>query len=209
MNGNDLLDALSGIDHKYIDEAAYELHDMPVRKKQGKVIRMNRTALIAIPAAAVILLTVSVALPSLLRTKNESASYSASDSAATESAAPAYDAAEEPAYDAAEAPAYEPEYEAADMAAETAVAAAKLGLDTAVYENGILTVEITGDTPDRIEDMDYIITEVSGGTVCSDGKLREILWGINPLMLDLSKLDLSAGTYTLSIGDESIDFICP
>ena len=124
MNGQDILDALSGIDPKYIDEAAYEL------KETGSVVditsvnrRRNARKLlyVVLPSVAAILLIVAVALPAVLRvSKSESASMSEAPAAASEAAAPAEDAAmadEAPAMtEDAEAPAMAEEAEAVDEA---------------------------------------------------------------------------------------------
>lgn len=110
MNGNDLLSALSGLDPKYIDEAAYELHDVNAADSKtaedttGNVVgfskrnHLRKFIYIALPSVAAILLIVGVALPAIMR-------VSKGDSApAMESAAPASDAsyAEEPVAEAAE-----------------------------------------------------------------------------------------------------------
>ena len=151
MNGNDLMNALSGLDPKFIDEAAYELHDVNVTASgadtakasagSNNVIEFNNSAAkptasdrkagfrkfiyIALPSVAAILLIVGVAFPAIMR-------VSKSESAAPmmESAAPATDEADEaPALEEAaeaEAPAAEsaeePVAEAAAEAAEDAEA---------------------------------------------------------------------------------------
>ncbi len=134
MNANDIMNALSGIDPKYIDEAAYELHDTGIADKKaadveaakpGKVTdiasrtRIRKMFYIVLPSVAAILLIVAVALPAVLRvSKSESA-------AMAESVAPAeYEAA-------AESPAAENADEAAsdgyypDMASEAEAPAAE------------------------------------------------------------------------------------
>ena len=143
MNNNELFDALSGIDPKYIDEAAFELrteensvaqHDNVVSAKDHKTnnrrtSNIRRMVFIALPSVAAILLIVGVALPAVMRISNSESTtapaYSeAAEAPASEAAAeePSYDmAAEEPSYnEASEAPApeaaaEEPSY---DMAAE-------------------------------------------------------------------------------------------
>ena len=133
MNGNDIFEALSGIDPKYIEEAAYELGSSDrqpdkvvniTSAKQKNKIRARKFYTIVLPSVAAILLIVGVALPAVLKVgKSESAtmmespaagSYSYDESAAapaaesTDEEAPA-SAAEEPANEAmaetAEAPA--------------------------------------------------------------------------------------------------------
>ena len=96
MNGNDLFDALSGLDNTYIDEAAFELHGTPASKqKKAKIVKIRKTLLIAIPSAAAILLVVALAMPFAI-------SHKRSESAASAPSAPAMDtAAEAPAKEAA------------------------------------------------------------------------------------------------------------
>ncbi|MBO4374827.1 MAG: hypothetical protein J5829_06945 [Lachnospiraceae bacterium] len=130
MNGNDLMNALNGLDPKYIDEAAFELHEKEASEKRAKTIRFRRTLFVVIPAAAAILITMTTLLSSgVRRAKNESASFTpAADAAATGAAAPVYEeeAASEEASD--EAPVFEEE--AADAATEHSYDAA--GADEAV-----------------------------------------------------------------------------
>ena len=108
MNGNDIFDSLSGIDPKYIDEAAYELHGREDKgdsepENKAKVVditsktarnNLRRFVTVVLPAVAVVLLIVGVALPAILRT-----SKSESSAPMAESAAPAASetAAEAPA----------------------------------------------------------------------------------------------------------------
>lgn len=236
MNNNDLMDAMSGIDPKYIDEAAFELHGTPIRKK-AKTVDFRRTVFIVLPAVAVLLLTFSVTLPMVMRTnKSESASMPASDSTAyeaagsAEEAAPAYDSeapaaaeeampAEEPAAAEEAMPAYEAEEAeaAADEAPVQESEAAKsglagvvaLGLEKATFNEGIITLEIKGSLPQDTASIVYSITgtDDSGSeTTFAEGSLDDILKNRDPLTLDISHLDLHPGTYTLSIGDETIEF---
>ena len=233
MNNNDLMDAMSGIDPKYIDEAAFELHGTPIRKK-AKTVDFRRTVFIVLPAVAVLLLTFSVTLPMVMRTnKSESASMPASDSAAyeaagaAEEAAPAYDSeapaaaeeampAEEPAAAEEAMPAYEAE-EAADEAPMQESEAAKsglaevvaLGLEKATFSEGIITLEIKGSLPQDTHSISYSITGTDDNgseTTLAEGSLDDILKNRDPLTLDISHLELQTGTYTLSIGDETIEF---
>ena len=236
MNNNDLMDAMSGIDPKYIDEAAFELHGTPIRKK-AKTVDFRRTVFIVLPAVAVLLLTFSVTLPMVMRTnKSESASMPASDSAAyeaagaAEEAAPAYDSeapaaaeeatpAEEPAAAEEAMPAYEAEEAeaAADEAPVQESEAAKsglagvvaLGLEKATFNEGIITLEIKGSLPQDTHSISYSITGTDDNgseTTYSEGTLDDILKDRDPLTLDISHLKLQTGTYTLSIGDETIEF---
>ena len=74
MNGNDLLNALNGLDPKYIEEAAFELHDKPLHNKNAKITHFRKTLFVALPAAAAVLITVSVLYSGVVRhNKNESA----------------------------------------------------------------------------------------------------------------------------------------
>ena len=148
MNANDIFTALTGIDEKYIDEAAYELHpgDIATGSEEGhggKVVdiksrrRAGKFVKIVLPSVAAIILIVAVALPAVLRvTHNASTSAmseSAAPAAADEAAAEAPAEAESPAA-AAEAPAadnFEPIAEAPSVATEEAEEASE---DAAVAE---------------------------------------------------------------------------
>ena len=108
MNNNDIFDALSGIDPKYIEEAAHELQTAKVVDITQKRTKRNigKFVKIVLPSVAAILLIVGVALPAVLRvSKSESAAMS--DAAAS---APAAEAA-------SEAPAAEAEAAGAEEAA--------------------------------------------------------------------------------------------
>ena len=302
MNNNDLLNALSGIDPKYIDEAALELHaeqtqekatetDKPVssapaghaddssvitsietadRTRIEKKIRTRRLISIVIPAAAVILFSMTVALPFIIRNgksessapaASDSASYSAMEEAAADTAS--YDDAEAladtaPAYESAEAasdtaPAYNAEEPAAEAASESEYAEADissasesakaessvkpdtsasnmnttgsnasagtsakdsdsssaLGLESAEYADGVLTVKMSGTLPENVETIEYSITgadKTGSEKIYAEGKISDILTETDPLTLDISGSALPAGTYTLSIGEETVEF---
>ncbi len=212
MNSNDLMNALSGIDPKYIDEAAWELHEDSLKDRRTdrtKILRMKKFLYIAVPAAAAVLFTLSVAFPFLKRMNtSDSATCSGSKDAAAdtapayeaESAAPAaYDAAEEAVADAA--PVYE-------QSGSDAV----FRFEKAVCQDGILTVELSGALPADVNGTDYAIigTDENGSErTVAEGTLGDILIGTDPLTLDLSGFDLHEGTYTLSVGTERIDFNRP
>ena len=247
MNRDDLMNALSGLDPKYIDEAAFELHgktaDQPaqtVRFDAARKARMRRNLLIALPtaAAAFLLIAVAVVFPTLSRLgKSDSASMA--ESAAP---APAYEdsAAEAPSYEEAAAepePAYEAEQpqmneavteaegaakaaDAVESAAEAAApseAAAEeaagatglLGMTEALYNHGILYVETANTLPDDMETLKYTITGTDDGVTktYAKGTLGDILAEKDLLILDITELNLQDGTYTLSIEDESIEFV--
>lgn len=80
MNGNDLMDALSGLDPKYIDEAAHELHSLPEHNARAGRSRLYKKVFTVLPIAAAVLLMAGVALPMLIR--QGSSSTTMSDSAA-------------------------------------------------------------------------------------------------------------------------------
>lgn len=119
MNGQDLFEALSGLDPKYIDEAAYELREsekvVDITSSRRRNIR--KFLYVALPSVAAILLIVAVALPAVLSvSKSESASMAEAPAAASEAAAPAEDAtmADEAPAMAEEAPAMAEEAEPSD-----------------------------------------------------------------------------------------------
>lgn len=294
MNNNDLMNALSGLDQKYIDEAAFELHGNPAQKKNDKPVRnktnVKRILYFTIPAVAAALLAVGVALPVMIRiSQSGSTSMATSDSAAApapedamyapsayeaaESAEPqgtyeAAESAEEPMYEEAEA-AEEPMYEAAESAEEpmyeeteaaeaageapaynaageeagiiddeeaysdaakqadksatvagdkaadkaadgaTASTAGVLGLEKATYDEGALTIEMRETLPADADEMVYTIkTKDAKGreTTCAEGILKDMITKKDPLTLDIGDLDLSDGTYILTIGTDSIEF---
>ena len=158
MNGKDIFDALSGIDPKYIDEAAYELSgeasgtsDTPAKvvdiTKVNSKRRIKRFVKVALPSVAAILLIVGVALPAILRV-SKSSSSAMSDAAAPAPMAEAQAtgaqeaAAEEPmAEAAAEAEADEAVAEAPAEAAETAEAPAaeEAAPEAATYDRDTMT----------------------------------------------------------------------
>ena len=241
MNGNDIFTALSGLDPKYIDEAAFELKKSDTPKKNSKVVSIRRILYIAVPSAAAILLILAVSLPAVLRvSKSESAATAPSE-------APSYDAAAEaemPAAEEAEDETAEPEAasetaaeataEAADEAPQTETAGAPMYDEeinseaaadelmaeqakradiepisgaSAKYDNGILTI-ILPETVIYDMNSSYSILE-SGepdAKTIQEGILKDVATGSDPLTLDISKLDLQSGTYTLKIGDETIEF---
>lgn len=241
MNGNDIFTALSGLDPKYIDEAAFELKKSDTPKKNSKVVSIRRILYIAVPSAAAILLILAVSLPAVLRvSKSESAATAPSE-------APSYDAAAEAEMPAAEEAAdetAEPEAanetaaeataEAADEAPQTETAGAPMYDEeinseaaadelmaeqakradiepisgaSAKYDNGVLTV-IMPETV--IWDMNSSYSILESGEpdtkTIQEGILKDVATGSDPLTLDISKLDLQSGTYTLKIGDETIEF---
>ncbi len=240
MNGNDLMDALSGLDHKYIDEAAFELHAVPVSTKKVHRFRVNRVLIIAMPIAAAVLLTVMVALPVLIRTGGHSTSTApASDSVAYESEVgdAAYDMESAAETSEPEAPAeyYEAETSEAPAASDesayqesatsdkteaasedtmteavnAAASAAEEAEPAAVYDNGILRIDTELGMSVVADEVLYTITGTAQDgsvTTYADGALGDIITERDPLTLDLSDLDLPAGTYILTIDGLDIEF---
>lgn len=155
MNGNDLFDALSGLDNTYIDEAAFELHGTPASKqKKAKIVKIRKTLLVVIPSAAAILLVVALALPFAISHKSsESASFAPSAPAMdTAAEAPAEEAAAEAAEDVmSEAPAAdyaaEAEAPAMDTEAEAPAMAESAGAqsEAAETENAEPAATLTAD----------------------------------------------------------------
>ena len=255
MNDQDLMNALSGLDPKYIDEAAYELHEKPDPGKSDKAVRkrtsMKRLLYFTIPGVAAAILAIAVALPVVIRTVSsgyapmaasdaaeypapEEAMDSAADNEAAESAEAQsgyetadsaeaqgeYDTADsagaQSGYDTAES-AGEPIYESAeaakaedgssDQASESA--AGVPGLEKATYDEGRLIIEMKGTLPDDADDLEYMIISVDDKgreTVYARGTLKDILAKRDPLTLDIEALGLSEGTYTLTVGTESVEF---
>ena len=131
MNNNDLMDAMSGIDPKYIDEAAYELHSQEDTEDsvsgssitdistKRKTVRARRLIWVALPSVAAVLLILGVAIPAILRTG--STQPAATAEAASEAPADNAEAAAEAVDEAAPA-AEEVEQAVSEAAAEEPVA---------------------------------------------------------------------------------------
>ncbi|MBQ3791058.1 MAG: hypothetical protein II800_09005 [Lachnospiraceae bacterium] len=223
MNRDQLMDALSGIDPKYIEEAAYELHALPARKEGRRTLSAKRVVFLALPIAAAAFLTILVAFPAIIRMSNtHDAATSQSDSASYESAQEAAEPMGEAAAEteAPEAPLTE-DKEAVDSCAEeapvlneaiTGSAASTEGLfslTAASYDDGILTVSFLGTLPTPVEETAYLIrgTDDSGAVVtCGEGTLGSLMTGADPLTLDLKELSLQPGVYTLTIAGQDIEF---
>ncbi len=156
------MDALSGLDPKYIDEAAFELHGNPV-KRSPKKSKILRGAFIALPIAAALLITVMVALPALFRMgmdsgtsmSSDTGSYAPASEEAASDASASYEASEEPSwdYEAAE----EPSYEEPVYSAETEAAADSSAEDTtnasasAKNESAASTETVASEEPSETE----------------------------------------------------------
>lgn len=191
MNADQLTDAISGIDPNFIDEAAFELHGSPAEKKRASIIHMKSVARIVIPIAAVALLTVTVAVPMIMRGLKTGSSAPA----ASESAAPP--AASESAADMN-----------ASVSTESVDSAAIPVMNNALCEDGILTITMSGTLPENAEDLEYSISADDDITY-AEGRLGDILLSLDPLTLDLTSIELAEGTYTLTIDSESIEFTLP
>ncbi len=226
------MDVLSGLDPKYIDEAAFELHSVPAGTKKVHRFRMNRGLIIAMPIAAAVLLMVTVALPALIRMGGHSSSTApASDSAVYESemgdAAYEADSAAETAEP--EAPEYseaetseapmesaEPAYPVAADSAKTESSSEAAGetmnetaTASAIYDNGMLLIEADPGLPEDITGITYSVTgtdQTGTVTTFSEGLLSDIMTERDPLTLDISGLVLPNGTYTLTIDGYDIEF---
>lgn len=234
------MDALSGLDPKYIDEAACELHSIPAAAKKVHRFRVNRGLIIGMPIAAAVLLTVMVALPVLIRTGGHSSTTApASDSAAYEAGmsdeaydmesaaetsepeAPAeyYEAETSESPAVSDEPAYQESADAAkteaaseDTMAEavnTAASAAEETEPAAMYDNGILRIDTELAPAADIAYTEYSISgidENGSEMIYSEGVLGDIVTERDPLTLDISDLDLPAGTYVLTIDGHDIEF---
>ena len=171
MNGNDLFDALSGLEKTYIDEAAFELHGTPASKqKKAKIASIRKIVFIAIPSAAAILLVVAVAMPFMLSHKSsESASFApAAPSMDAAAEAPAEEATAEAAEDViAEAPAadYVSEAEAPAMADEAPAMAESAGAyDAADNAEPAATLNTPGIASDEDRKTAHYKTEQNTAT---------------------------------------------
>lgn len=151
MNNTDLMDALSGIDSSFIDEAAYELHGSTETKEETsnitdiKKARSRRTArilYITVPAAAAIILMVCVALPAILRINRNSATAESANYAPAAEAPAAADAADSAPMEEAE----EAMTESAKDVAEEPIAQAEV----AEAENEVMAEEAAPSDEDSI-----------------------------------------------------------
>ena len=133
MSGNDIFNAISNIDPKYIDEAAYELHSQEDTEDsvsgssitdistKRKTVRARRLIWVALPSVAAVLLILGVAIPAILRTG--STQPAATGEATSEAPADNAEAtAEAEAVDEAAPAAEEVEQAVSEAAAEEPVA---------------------------------------------------------------------------------------
>ncbi len=131
MSGNDIFNAISNIDPKYIDEAAYELHSQEDTEDsvsgnsitdistKRKTVRARRLIWVALPSVAAVLLILGVAIPAILSTV--STQPAATAEATSEAPADNAEAAAEAVDEAAPA-AEEVEQAVSEAAAEEPVA---------------------------------------------------------------------------------------
>lgn len=236
MKADTLFDALSGIDEKYIEEAAFELNGSNDNKHNAKVVNFRKAVLIVLPSVAAVLLIVAVAIPALMRvSKSESAAMAPASEAASESASEAPSEAtddssaadmEEPAAAESaedEAIAMAPSTDSAETTESEEAASEDMteaknarNEDNAVmmasYENGKVTIDQFGDLPEDISGLEYRIC-VSGAdgdeSVKTSGALSDIIESRTPLVLDITALSLDAGTYTIIIDNRSAEFTIP
>ena len=168
------MDALSGLDPKYIDEAAFELHGKPVRKKNANKSGVIRGIFIALPVAAAVLITVMVALPALFRmssssssSMSETGSYAPASEEAASDASASYDAAEAPSeptwdYEAAEEPSWD--YDAVESESETAAVA-----DTASEEAANASASTKDEaTTEIVGSSEPSATETAGSEISAE-----------------------------------------
>jgi hypothetical protein len=160
------MNALSGLDPKYIDEAAYELHGKPAVHKATSGAKVKRGLFIAIPIAAAALLTIGVALPAIIRLSQSGSTYApaASDSAQY------YEAAEPGAYeDAAAAEDYE---DAA--AAEDYAPVAESTSDESYSEATDTAASVSAESASKAEESDTAATNTSSGQMAETGGLLQM-----------------------------------
>ena len=219
MNNNDLFDALSGIDPKYIDEAAHELH------ASGKVVdlsarrRIRKYIAIALPSAAAVLLFVGIVMSGVLNSSKSGESMAEAPSAAAEASADA--AAEAPMEEATgameEATEHTYDNAAVQEAAEApmeAPAEEPWEIKEASYDRGILILRCGGTIPADLSEMTYRLTRLdvpADRAKVSGGKLSKLSDKIevtdNWIVLDmLDQEELESGRYRISIGDLYAEF---
>lgn len=167
MSGNDIFNAISNIDPKYIDEAAYELHsqedtedsvsgnsitDISIKRK---TVRARRLIWVALPSVAAVLLILGVAIPAILRTGStqpaataEATSEAPADNA--EAAAEAVDeaapAAEEVEQAVSEAAAEEPVADEAPAMPDEPLAAGADSKSESNKDRQTYTTDVTEET---------------------------------------------------------------
>ena len=169
MSGNDIFNAISNIDPKYIDEAAYELHsqedtDYSVSgssitdiSTKRKTVRARRLIWVALPSVAAVLLILGVAIPAILRTGStqpaataEATSEAPADNAEAAAEAEAVDeaapAAEEEEQAVSEAAAEEPVADEAPAMSDEPLAAGADSKSESNKDRQTYTTDVTEET---------------------------------------------------------------
>ena len=169
MSGNDIFNAISNIDPKYIDEAAYELHSQEDTEDsvsgssitdistKRKIVRARRLIWVALPSVAAVLLILGVAIPAILRTGStqpaataEAASEAPADNAEATAEAEAVDeaapAAEEVEQAVSEAAAEEPVADEAPAMPDEPLAAGADSKSESNKDRQTYTTDVTEET---------------------------------------------------------------
>ena len=169
MSGNDIFNAISNIDPKYIDEAAYELHSQEDTEDsvsgssitdistKRKTVRARRLIWVALPSVAAVLLILGVAIPAILRTGStqpaataEAASEAPADNAEAAAEAEAVDeaapAAEEVEQAVSEAAAEEPVADEAPAMPDEPLAAGADSKSESNKDRQTYTTDVTEET---------------------------------------------------------------
>ena len=169
MSGNDIFNAISNIDPKYIDEAAYELHSQEDTEDsvsgssitdistKRKIVRARRLIWVALPSVAAVLLILGVAIPAILRTGStqpaataEAASEAPADNAEATAEAEAVDeaapAAEEVEQAVPEAAAEEPVADEAPAMPDEPLAAGADSKSESNKDRQTYTTDVTEET---------------------------------------------------------------
>lgn len=169
MSGNDIFNAISNIDPKYIDEAAYELHSQEDTEDsvsgssitdistKRKTVRARRLIWVALPSVAAVLLILGVAIPAILRTGStqpaataEATSEAPADNAEAAAEAEAVDeaapAAEEVEQAVSEAAAEEPVADEAPAMPDEPLAAGADSKSESNKDRQTYTTDVTEET---------------------------------------------------------------
>ena len=84
-----------------------------------------------------------------------------------------------------------------------------LGLEEAVYDDGILTIQAANKLPEDTDKMQYEILRTENDAVlekCAEGMLDDIISDRARFTLDLTKLELSEGDYVINIEGNIVKF---
>ena len=169
MSGNDIFNAISNIDPKYIDEAAYELHSQEDTEDsvsgnsitdistKRKTVRARRLIWVALPSVAAVLLILGVAIPAILSTVStqpaataEATSEAPADNAEAAAEAEAVDeaapAAEEEEQAVSEAAAEEPVADEAPAMSDEPLAAGADSKSESNKDRQTYTTDVTEET---------------------------------------------------------------